>query len=198
MHDLSVPVAYDAEKLLQAFPLSISLEAKIATRQLALWTRRSYPSCRFPVTVLGERVLIPERLAFSGFISPLQPRSTRSFVKSCLRTRSIDGFERQKALRRIVLLNEPWSIPFVIALIGDYVIEILEDIFRHIDRLDATVVRGFLSENPHFYYKTRQRVASYRDAHYRQIAREDHAGFRILAVLVEMMKNDRDDPLRRR
>jgi hypothetical protein len=182
------PIVYDAARLLQAFPSIIYADASGAVNQFAFWTRRSYQSCQFAVTVLGEQVQIPQRLHLSGFT--LQPcsESTAGFVKACLRTRSTDGFERQQALTGIIGANEPWTIPFVIALVGEYVIEILDDIFGQIDRLDPLLVGRFLHENRRFHFDTGQRVASYWNAYYRHIPRSDYVGFKIMRELNAMAR----------
>ena len=70
--------------------------------------------------------------------------------------------------------------PFVIQLIGEYVIEILQDIYKRIDKLGTENYRKFLIENPDFFITTKQRVSSYWDCFHRGlIKKEDYVGFQL-------------------
>ena len=61
-------------------------------------------------------------------------------LADCLLTRHHDGHVRARALIRIIVLNEPWSIPFVVLLIGEYVIEILDGIDASFEKIDQAAV----------------------------------------------------------
>jgi hypothetical protein len=105
----------------------------------------------------------------------------------CLFTRSTNGHERQRALGTILTLNEPWSISFVVALIGEYVIEILDDIAAALPLLDRALVGQFLQENPAFHRLTQARVVSYWDVYYRfQYRWQDYVGFKLVEALASM------------
>lgn len=97
-------------------------------------------------------------------------------IALCMLTRSADGFARQAALREVLHINEPWSIPFVIALIGEYVVEIIDDVYAALPDLEKA--------NPAFYKLTCDRVVSYWDLYYRrQFPRSDYVGFKLLRQL---------------
>ena len=76
------------------------------------------------VAIRDEAILIPDRI--HGLLAMNLDRATLSPLErqtiDCLLTRGLDGFTRQAALRRILPLNESWSIPYVIASAGDYVL----------------------------------------------------------------------------
>jgi hypothetical protein len=83
------------------------------------------------LTVVGERVEIPYRIYNPlPSIDLAQEGSQVAVAIACLYTRHNDGFVRQMALRRVLGSNEPWTVPFVLQLLGEYVIEICEDISR--------------------------------------------------------------------
>ncbi len=108
-------------------------------------------------------------------------------MAQCIRTRSANGFERQAALQEVLAINAPWSIPFVVALIGEYVIEIIDDIYAALPRIDRDLVAGFINDNPDFYKLTRARVMSYWDCNYRrQYQRSDYVGFKLMQALDAM------------
>ena len=60
----------------------------------------------------------------------------------------------------MITLNQPWSMPFLVQLVGEYVIEILDQIETAFDRIDPMVVAPFVRENPSFMHLTRARVVS--------------------------------------
>ena len=73
-------------------------------------------------------MLIPARLHFvSGGLQLTQSDEAWLFARA-LQTRSNDGFERQLAARDLLPEIRPWAAPFIVALIGEYIVEILDDI----------------------------------------------------------------------
>lgn len=187
MFDPSLPVAFDEKILARAFPLASRPQAEVAARRALDWVQTSYSWHPFPVWVSGETVLIPQRIHFAGFGLDAPVRSIEACMAHCLFTRSTNGYERQRALGTILTLNEPWSIPFVVALIGEYVIEILDDIAAALPLLDRAVVGQFLHENPTFHRLTQARVVSYWDVYYRaRYRRQDYVGFALIEALASM------------
>ena len=81
--------------------------------------------------------------------------------------------------------------PFVVRLIGEYVIEILQVINRDRSHLNPRLYRSFLEANPAFFTLARQRVVSYWDCYYRSQRREDYPGFQILDFLQGLATSDR-------
>jgi hypothetical protein len=140
----------------------------------------------FSVIVCGEAVRIPERTYFHpetyrrAGLSQLQ-----CDMIDCLHTRNHDGFVRERALRSIAQLSAPWTIPFVVRLVGEYVIEILDAIYERRNELDPDAFREFLRNNPLFGAKTRSRVTSYWNAYYRRghPVRADYVGSKLLVLL---------------
>ena len=92
-------------------------------------------------------------------------------------------------LGRIISRKESWSPPFVIQLVGEYVVEILEAIHNNLSSLDSTVYAAFLKENISFWDTTKQRVMSYWDCYYRRTWKhlEDYVGFRIIEHLESLL-----------
>ncbi|WP_197034683.1 hypothetical protein [Glycomyces sp. NRRL B-16210] len=94
-------------------------------------------------------------------------------VLHCLYSRNCDGRVRERHLASLVDRLEPWVIPFVLQLAGEYVLEILEALRRGLGDL---TVRGsaqrrrygeFITRNPAFFARTERRVVSYWSCYYR-------------------------------
>jgi hypothetical protein len=129
----------------------------------------------YQVRVDGQDVQIPYRIynaePQSDIVDALDGELRN--VLACLYTRHHDGHVRQRHLKRIVELTHPWVSPFVVQLVGEYVVEILLDIQAGLHELD---IEGspqrrqygtFVAHNPAFVDLTVQRVASYWDCYYR-------------------------------
>ena len=86
-------------------------------------------------------------------------------------------------MTRIVTCRDVWVPPFVVRLIGEYVIEILRVIRENCAGLDATLYRSFLRENPEFWAITKERVVSYWNCYYWRQRRADYVGFQIVEHL---------------
>ncbi|CAN5383344.1 hypothetical protein BH10PSE3_BH10PSE3_37490 [soil metagenome] len=107
-----------------------------------------------------------------------------SQILDSLLTRHHDGFVRARALARILSSTpETWTFPFVIELMGEYVVEILQQIEDGFEHLNLEACTHFLTDNPAFLALTRQRVMSYWDCYYRAISRQDYVGFRLIRRL---------------
>jgi len=139
------------------------------------------------VSVGNEFVTVPTRihndpplfhvgpLTQLGLLTNLQ----REFI-DCLLTRHTSGFVREKHLARIIGSSHAWVPPFVIQLVGEYVIEILHVIHRNLGNLDVSVYGSFLEANRGFFATTERRVISYWDCYHRDQKREEYVGFKVL------------------
>lgn len=136
---------------------------------------RLAPMMPFEVEVQGETVVIPTRIYNEEPSADLeQPLSgTQQVILHCLYSRHSDGRVRQRHLEQIVASGEPWVVPFVVQLAGEYVLEILEVIGRGLPGLavpgsaQCRLYGEFIARNPAFFARTERRVVSYWSCYYR-------------------------------
>jgi hypothetical protein len=136
---------------------------------------RLAPVMPFEVEVQGETVAIPSRIyneePGAGLERPLS--GTQQMILHCLYSRHHDGRVRQRHLEQIVASGEPWVVPFVVQLAGEYVLEILEAIGRGLPGLavpssaQRRLYGEFIAQNPAFFARTERRVVSYWSCYYR-------------------------------
>ena len=140
----------------------------------------------FAVTLNNELVEIPYRVYFE---EPNEKNLTKTefLILNCLFTRHSDGFIRQKSLERILPFDEYWITPFVIKLLGEYVIEILFTIENNLNDKILDNFIHFSKENPEFLETTKRRIVSYWNCYYRtQFPNiENYVGFKILKKIVK-------------
>ena len=70
-------------------------------------------------------------------------------------------------MRSILMIDQPWSVPFVVALAGEYVREIAEDIYAARGTLDRDIYVDFVRENRALTRRLRERAISYWNCHHR-------------------------------
>ncbi|GAA4420199.1 hypothetical protein ACFQV2_24910 [Actinokineospora soli] len=158
---------------LPAFPADLATEVRPVAQ--ALPPASLHPAGTFNVWVQGEHLTIPYRLynpePADDVISRLSP--TQAKILHCLYTRHHDGHVRQLHLNQIIDATDPWIIPFVVQIIGEYVLEIVITIKRALTDVHQPgtahhqAYGRFAAENPDFLLLTSQRVASYWDCYYR-------------------------------
>ncbi len=144
------------------------------------------------VTFNGEMLEIPDRI-YNDFpadaITTLAPASRSA--AGCIYTRHHDGHTRQEALRLALSHDVGWCAPFVVQLLGEYVVEICLDIERFLTDSPSTHpnaaqgLQHFAEANPDFMALTRDRAASYWSEYYRAdfASAEDYPAIRALQRL---------------
>jgi hypothetical protein len=165
-----------SESLARAFParLAPSVTSVIQSLPAARFgpskpVTASYSRAWAGLVVAGEPVVIPYRV-----YNPVPPphlasglSRTERDVTAAIYSRHHDGHVRQRALRALLDCDEPWTAPFFVQLLGEYVIQICADIEKFTQTaLPARLamqasLSAFLMQNPCFAELTRQRAISY-------------------------------------
>ena len=92
------------------------------------------PAGSFAVTIAGQPITIPYRIYYEEPAAERQlaPTARQRLLLGCWYTRHHGGFVRQRHLEHIIGSPQPWVVPYVVQLAGEYVIEILEIIRREL------------------------------------------------------------------
>jgi hypothetical protein len=132
-----------------------------------------------------ELLALPQRIYYSPpLFQTLRFNALQAEILNCLFTRHHDGFVRQEHLVRIIRAPSPWIPCFVVPLIGEYVVEIVQVISENLSYFDKSIYAEFVRSNPEFMRLTEQRVISYWNSYYRfSIKKQDYPGFLILDFL---------------
>jgi hypothetical protein len=154
----------------------------------------------FDVKIYDDWLRIPHRI-YNPEPTPeaLGRLSQRqALMLNCLYTRHHDGYVRHRHLKPLLRADEPWVAPYVVALVGEYVVEIVQDIADGL-MLDAgprtwqRIIFGrFARENTAYMTLIHQRVWSYWRAYYAsgyrgptadRSERPEYPGFVVLRAL---------------
>jgi hypothetical protein len=87
----------------------------------------------------------------------------------CFYSRHHDGFVRERCLKEFIASNNSYTAPYILQLLGEYVVEIIEVIYQNREGINTENLVSYIAENPDHYEKTRQRVYSYWDCFYRRV-----------------------------
>lgn len=84
-----------------------------------------------------------------------------------LGSRHHDGYYRESCVRKLLAGQPSWTLPYVLAPLGEYVLEIGEAILDGWDMLDSGALSSFCADNPALVDRLRRRATSYWDCYYR-------------------------------
>jgi len=149
----------------RAFPADARPQAEQAFTTLSRFVDDAYRQGAERYVVAGQEIALPRRLHFAGLgigkVERLSP------APACLVSRSTDGHLRQAAVRSLFAANEAWVGPYVVSLLGEYVLEIVEDISAALPLLDRPLYADFVRENPAALRTLRARATSYWNVYHR-------------------------------
>lgn len=169
-------------KLKRSFPSCLRKDIEIICEMDELKFSLNHDTGVFVTMVNNEKLYIPERIYLIDNDDIGKYSSIQRNILYCYYTRVHNGFIREKYINKVININHDWAIPYVIKLLGEYVIEILGIIYKNIENIDKCAYKKFIENNKDFYKLTTQRVISYWDCYYRNIYKykKDYVGFKIL------------------
>ncbi len=183
-----------ASRLRTAFPRLITVELDRVLQIMPAAELKPTPDEIGPVRLQGEDVHIPHRIysVEPDELSLEELSGIQPAILACLFSRHHDGLVREKYLRQLLPVQESWVPPFVIQLVGEYVLEIILTVACDIRYLRDGCYAAFAAENPAFLGLLRQRIISYWDCYYRrQFPRFQHnPAFQVFKALGWWNKHD--------
>jgi hypothetical protein len=179
----------DNSKLAFAFPVAVRGDVIRLAETLPQPSMTAYT---FPAVVGDELVRIPYRVYHDvTAINPTLLNNLQLELLNCLLTGHYNGYVREENLRKILGKNHHWVPPFIVQLVGEYVIEILSAIRDGLPDLDHELYVAFLRSNPEFFNLTKQRVASYRNCYYFHVDKNKYVGCEIVRFLEGLIGSTR-------
>jgi hypothetical protein len=152
----------------KCFPSYLQGDVEVVFNTLDLRSKQN-PYRPFEVHLEGEKLVIPQRIyCDKNQLTKLTLLTSRQqAIAYCFFSRHYDGFIREYCIRNVLHIKEKFVVPFVVQLLGEYVIEIIDYIYQARDVLEKSHLREFIDENPMYYLRTQSRVYSYWDCYYR-------------------------------
>jgi hypothetical protein len=159
------------QEVVRGFPAALRGDVETVVHLLPRpWRRLGADAHR--VVVQGEALQIPVRI-----YTPEPPNllaggqsAVQRLIAGCVHSRNSDGYVRQAACARILPSAEPWVAPYVIQLLGEYVVEIsalVLDALSTQSSFEWPAYREFVAANGEYMALTEQRAVSYWSCYYR-------------------------------
>ncbi len=187
-----------------SFPTYLGADIDLVLKNLSLeilphMQEHQFVMNKVAVTVDNQQLHIPYRIyieKISGINNNFSPTETQKLIIHCLLSRHYDGFTRENHLRDIITANVSWGVPYVFQILGEYVIELLQIIYKELDQLDMNIYLKFIEENSEFYEQTRARMISYWNCYYRRLYKykKDYVGFKIFEYFDSQLKSRCQSP----
>ncbi len=130
---------------------------------------------------LGKTYKFPHRVY--TVITKTKIETLVNFEKLSLMTRHHDGYIREVAIVKLMKLFPSASIPYLVQLLGEYVMEIHLAIIAQITPQQKLWINDFFAENISYERKIRSRIVSYWNCYYRfdYIKLKDYPAFQFLS-----------------
>ena len=140
-----------------------------------------------PVEINEEQLRIPFRFYSNDPDSSCLPRlnERQRLILNAIYTRHSSGYIRERCVKPLLFSDELWIPPFVIQLLGEYVLEIIQVLAEHLAVFTGSTYLRFARENGAFFQLVRQRIASYWNCYYRFTfpRLKEYPAFRILELI---------------
>ncbi len=108
---------------------------------------------------------------------------TQKQIINCIYTRHHNGYIREKRLRNLFGFNYEWILAYKLQLLGEYVIEILFELDKHITDENIHQYKQLTLNNRKYWEQTKSRMVSYWNEYYRYPEYKklkDYIGYKIM------------------
>lgn len=108
---------------------------------------------------------------------------TQKQILNCIYTRHHNGYIREKRLKNLFGFDHEWILPYKLQLLGEYVIEILFELDKHITDENIQQYKQLTLNNRKYWEQTKSRMGSYWNEHYRYPnykKTKDYIGYKIM------------------
>lgn len=89
-------------------------------------------------------------------------------IFQCILSRNPDGYTRQNSFSFLVNSDYLFTTPFILLILSEYIVEILEDFLTIADEKTYTKIIKFLEDNPNYKKLITSKIISYWNEYYRK------------------------------
>ena len=180
------------ETLIKSFPIELKEDVEIVVDFLNAKKLRINKYVEKEIFIKKESIFIPGRIytAENLKINEINLSEKQQTILNCLYLTHNDGYLRQQKLELLKDKYDDFVIPFKIKILGEYVIEIINDLEKHINEKTIKSFINFIRENPNYWRLTKSRIVSYWGEYYKNNSKlKDYVGYKIIKTLETELKN---------
>jgi len=187
----STNIGDEFERLKSSFPKTLEFEVESLFSVITVHYKCS-AYWGYEIILKENNLEIPSRIYWEEhrLREPRDLSPISRTILACILTRHHNGYIREKYLLYIISSNEYWITPYLIQILGEYVIELLHFVWNNFDLINQNNLVEFVKTNDQFWYKTKQRIESYWDCYhsYKTQEKEDYIGFRLIKKIEQLVK----------
>lgn len=159
--------------MFEAFPMELRREVSSV---ISMISKSTYGNIRTGATddgcaytlLDGQDIVFPYRIYYRDEINGQLLTFEQEMIYHCLFSRSCDGFVREKHIKEILSEDYPdWTLPYILKVSDEYVIEILEVIYDLLKGRDNDKMQVFCEMNVGSFLCSHDRMISYWNEYYR-------------------------------
>lgn len=181
---ISDTLKINRQKIINAFPRELKSDVEVVIEFLFQKDFNFDIEHHQEIILNEEKLFIPKRVYFDEPSGIDDLSNIQKTILNCIYLRHYNGFVRQHNLELLVNSRDYFVVPFVFQLLGEYVIEILFVLDKHINNETIDNYLRFISENKKYWQQTESRVGSYWNEYYRTLPRykkfSDYIGKQII------------------
>jgi hypothetical protein len=140
------------------------------------------------ITLNAEKLFIPKRVYFDEPSGIDDLSNLQKTILNCIYLRHYNGFVRQHSLELLINSMDYFVVPYIFQLLGEYVVEILFVLDKHINNETIDSYLRFIAENKQYWQQTESRVGSYWNEYYRTLPKYKKFSNYIGKQIVERIK----------
>jgi len=158
-----------------AFPISLQNDSR---EVIAIMPKKTYNNVRIGTSeeyvkysLNDVPIRFPYRIYYNeisddGIIYQLSEQ--QKMILHCIYSRSCNGFVRENHIKSLLTMPyEDWAIPFIVKVCDEYVVEILEIVYKMLTEEDTERMKAFCAENRIMFCKSYAQMTSYWNEFYR-------------------------------
>lgn len=182
------------DTLIKSFPIELKEDVEIVVEFLNSKKLRIHTYLEKEIFINIETIYIPGRIytAENLKINEIILSEKQQTILNCLYLTHNDGYLRQQKLELLKDKYDDFVIPYKMKILGEYVIEIITDLEKHINEKSIKNFIKFINENPNYWRLTKSRIVSYWGEYYRHTSKlKDYVGYKIIKKLETELKNEK-------
>ena len=167
LHLFPIQLKEDVERVIDVMPLEEEIYIESFGSKYKI--ENAIHSESIVIILQNEEITLTGRIFFNEPNVQIESQltETQKQILNCIYCRHFDGYIREKRLRNLILIDHFWVLPFKLQLLGEFVIEILDELNKHITEENASHFKRLILENKKYWLQTKSRMVSWWDADYR-------------------------------
>jgi hypothetical protein len=178
--------AEDIYSIIDGFPKRLRPSVEKALEAIPRQSCHSVIGDGINYRIENQTISFPGRVYFADIpdcdLNPLNEEE--KMILHCIYTRHCDGYVREKHLEALLRSDyEEWSIPYIVKVCDEYVVELLELTYSTLKDKDNQKIKQFCADNEEALHKNYDRMMSYWGEYYQSGNYKTYVGYKLFTEI---------------